>query len=44
MQASSLTMTVTMANHPLPANPKTSAMAALSLVRAIEIRAAAIVI
>ena len=33
------TMDVVMANNPLPANPKTSAMAALSLVRAIENRA-----
>lgn len=36
------TMEVTMANNPLPANPKTSAMAALSLVRAIENRGAAL--
>lgn len=37
-------LTVTIANNPLPANPKTSAMAALSLVRAIENRADAVVI
>lgn len=35
---------VVVANNPLPANPKTSAMAALSLVRCIENRVAAIVI
>jgi aspartate dehydrogenase len=35
---------VSIANNPLPANPKTSAMAALSLVRAIENRVAAITI
>lgn len=35
---------VVVANSPLPANPKTSAMAALSLVRCIENRVAAIVI
>lgn len=33
------TMDVVMANNPLPANPKTSAMAALSLVRSIANRA-----
>ncbi len=37
------TMDVVMANNPLPANPKTSAMAALNLARAIENRAAPIV-
>lgn len=37
-------MDVVMANRPLPANPKTSAMAALSLVRAIENRAAPLAI
>ncbi len=36
-------MDVVMANNPLPANPKTSAMAALNLARAIENRAAPIV-
>lgn len=35
---------VSIANYPLPANPKTSAMAALSLVRAIENRVTPIVI
>lgn len=35
---------VVIANNPLPANPKTSALAALSLVRCIENRVAAIVI
>ncbi|MCY3586093.1 MAG: aspartate dehydrogenase [Acidimicrobiaceae bacterium] len=35
---------VTISNNPLPANPKTSAMAALSLVRAIQNRTSAIVI
>ena len=35
---------VVIANRPLPANPKTSAMAALSLVRSIENRVAPIVI
>ncbi len=35
---------VRIANNPLPTNPKTSALAALSLVRAIENRVAAIVI
>ena len=35
---------VTISNQPLPANPKSSAMAALSLVRTIQNRAAAIVI
>ncbi len=35
---------VVIANEPLPANPKTSAMAALSLVRCIENRVSAIVI
>lgn len=35
---------VVIANNPLPANPKTSAMAALSLVRCIENRVAAMVI
>lgn len=35
---------VAIANNPLPANPKTSAMAALSLVRAIENRVTPIVI
>ena len=37
------TMDVVMANNPFPANPKTSAMAALNLARAIENRAAPIV-
>lgn len=35
---------VSISNNPLPANPKTSAMAALSLVRTIENRRAAIVV
>lgn len=38
------TLDVSIANNPLPANPKTSAMAALSLVRAIRNRTSAIVI
>jgi aspartate dehydrogenase len=38
------TMTVTLDNAPLPANPKTSALAALSLVRLIENRVAAVVL
>lgn len=38
------TLDVRIANNPLPANPKTSALAALSLVRAIDNRVAAIVI
>lgn len=37
-------LAVSIANNPLPANPKTSAMAALSLVRAIRNRTSAIVI
>ena len=37
-------MDVVMANNPLPSNPKSSAMAALSLVRAIENRAVPITI
>jgi aspartate dehydrogenase len=37
-------LNVVIANQPLPANPKTSAMAALSLVRSIENRVAPIVI
>ncbi len=37
-------MDVTIANNPLPANPKTSALAALSLARCIENRVASIVI
>lgn len=37
-------LSVSISNNPLPANPKTSAMAALNLVRAIENRVAAIVI
>ena len=37
-------MQVTIANQPLPANPKTSAMAALSLARAIKNRVASIAI
>ncbi|MGB1505440.1 MAG: aspartate dehydrogenase [Acidimicrobiales bacterium] len=38
------TMDVVLANNPLPTNPKTSALAALSLVRAIENRVSPIVI
>lgn len=38
------TLEVTIANSPLPSNPKSSAMAALSLVRSIENRVAAVVI
>lgn len=37
-------LAVTITNNPLPANPKTSAMAALGLVRAIENRATAVAI
>lgn len=37
-------LTVVIANNPLPTNPKTSAMAALSLVRSIENRVSSIVI
>ena len=38
------TMDVVLANKPLPTNPKTSALAALSLVRAIENRVSPIAI
>ena len=38
------TLDVSIANNPLPDNPKTSAMAALNLVRSIENRVSAITI